>query len=80
MFLAVGLVEREAPEPTARTVRLAGIFAGVSIYGYFIFLFLLPALVLHLWRRVEPGARRARLRDFAVGLAIGLCLMSWASR
>jgi hypothetical protein len=73
VFFAIGCVEREGSELTARTARLAGILAGLSVYGYFIFFFLLPAAGAHVWRSVGPGAtRKDRLRNWGFGLAIGL--------
>ena len=62
---------------------VAGLLIGLSVYGYFIYLFLVPAAALHLWRRLWPNPQRRVvfvywLAGFALGVSpylIGFALM-----
>ena len=67
VFIALGLSVQSRPRP-----KLTGFFAGLSIYGYFCFLFVAPALF---WTalRASPQGRRLRYgAEWLMGAALGV--------
>ncbi len=72
MLGSIALIEQNRSVLTPRIVMAAGFFAGFSVYGYFIYAFLVPVAALHaLWRlRGAPGQGRLVLWWMA-GLVLG---------
>ncbi|MBB2167643.1 hypothetical protein HLH36_04605 [Gluconacetobacter aggeris] len=71
VFASAALVDARREAPPRLVVCLAGLFAGLACYGYFIFLFLVPALALlalYRWRDLP----RARLLLWPVGFCVGV--------
>jgi 4-amino-4-deoxy-L-arabinose transferase-like glycosyltransferase len=71
VFASAALVEARREGPSRTIVFLAGFLAGLACYGYFIFIFLVPALgllALYRWRNVS----RVILTWWALGLCVGV--------
>jgi hypothetical protein len=72
ILLAVALVEERREALTPRVAAAAGFLAGLSVYGYFIYVFLLPIAALHaLWRWRGNLGRPNVLLWWIGGLALG---------
>lgn len=75
MLLSVSIVERADKLISRRECGLAGLLIGLSVYGYFIYLFLVPVAVAHLWWKVWSNPeRRTQLAYWLGGLALGASL------
>ena len=71
VFISAALVEARQNAPSRLVVFLAGLFAGLACYGYFIFFFLTPALAflaLYRWR----GLPRLTLLFWIAGFCLGV--------
>ncbi|MBU6448551.1 MAG: hypothetical protein KGQ26_02890 [Rhodospirillales bacterium] len=71
VFISAALVEAWRDTPSRLVVFLAGVFAGLAGYGYFIFFFLAPALAVlafYRWR----GLPRITLLFWAAGFCLGV--------
>jgi hypothetical protein len=72
IFASVALVEYRRDHPTPLIAVLAGFCAGLSVYGYFIYCFLLPAVAAHAaWRWHGRVEWRRTLLWWIAGLALG---------
>lgn len=72
IFASAALVEARRDNPSRKTLFLAGLCAGLACYGYFIFMFLIPAvacLTLYRWRRQPLGRWFLWPLGFCVGVA-----------
>jgi hypothetical protein len=73
VLVSVSCVENGGVSLPRRMSAVAGLLIGLSIYGYFIYLFLAPAAAAHLWRNVRPSAdRRSQLACWFAGFALGV--------
>ncbi|MCD6048170.1 MAG: glycosyl transferase family protein [Gammaproteobacteria bacterium] len=74
LFAAIFLLTKPvADNPPLKRFLWAGIFIGLSIYSYFIFLFFLPALLLWVMQiSPKPNQLKACIR-WIIGIIIGLC-------
>jgi hypothetical protein len=73
VLLSVSIVENGGVSLRRRMSAAAGLLIGLSIYGYFIYLFLAPAAAAHLWRKLRPSAdRRSHLAFWLAGFALGV--------
>jgi hypothetical protein len=69
---SVALVQRCRRCPSARVATVAGLLAGMSVYGYFIYAFLAPTAALHAaWRWRERQVRAKAYVWWLAGLALG---------
>ena len=69
LFTSIGLVESTPGTPSRLKAVLAGLLAGLSVYGYFIYLFLLPVAALHAaWHWRQP---RRLAWGWLAGVAVG---------
>jgi hypothetical protein len=83
VLLSVSIVENADLHLSRKASSVAGLLIGLSVYGYFIYLFLVPAAALHLWRRLWPNPQGRVvfvywLAGFALGVSpylIGFALM-----
>jgi hypothetical protein len=72
LLASVALLEARHDAPTRRVAAACGCLAGIAVYGYFIYLFLLPAVALHAaWRWGARSDQRALALAWLAGAAIG---------
>jgi hypothetical protein len=72
VLLSASIVENAGVGASRPRCALAGLLVGLSVYGYFIYLFLVPAAAVQLWWKVRSGPeRRAQVISWFVGLALG---------
>jgi hypothetical protein len=73
IFLSVSIVENAGPFASRRVCGIAGLLVGLSVYGYFIYLFLAPATAAHFWWKVRsnPGCR-VQFSTWLMGFALGV--------
>src|SRR5258705_519460 len=71
VFLSTALIQTTRMEPTPKIAFAAGLLAGMSCYGYFIYLFFLPTIIifaLFAWRASK------RLPALLISAAAGFSL------
>lgn len=71
VFFSAALIEARRTAPSPVVVFLAGLLAGIACYGYFIFIFLVPALALlalYRWRDAFWTAKLFWIAGFCVGV------------
>lgn len=61
----------EQEQASRRALVFSGIAYGLSIYGYFVFLFFLPAIAFLVWQS-RPQTRRQALLAWANGFVVGM--------
>ena len=72
LLLAVAWAEHRRLAPTPAVAFATGVLAGASVYGYFIYAFLVPVAALHAALRWHGDVRAGRLMAcWSAGLAVG---------
>ncbi len=72
LLSSIALVEHRRMFLTPGIMAAAGFLAGLAVYGYFIYAFLVPVAALHAWTRWRGGSGHGRLILWWVaGLALG---------
>jgi len=72
VLLSTSIVENAGAFPSRRACAVAGLLVGLSVYGYFIYLFLVPAAATHLWWNLRINPQRGpQLIYWFAGLALG---------
>jgi hypothetical protein len=73
VLLSASIVENAAAVASRRACGAAGLLLGLAVYGYFIYLFLVPAAAAHLWWKVRANSeRRPQLISWFAGLVLGV--------
>jgi hypothetical protein len=73
VLLSASIVEDAAAVASRRACGAAGLLLGLAVYGYFIYLFLVPAAAAHLWWKVRANSeRRPQLISWFAGLVLGV--------
>ena len=70
---ALLLLFRASPSPTnlRRSIFMSGVCFGLAVYGYFVFLFFLPAF-LWLVIRCDLGDSKAAIKSWIIGFTVGM--------